>query len=287
MNTALVTRRDAIDEYVAEINKYPLLTREEELELANFYRQTGDVAAAHRLVVSNLRFVVKVAHQYRAYGFKLLDLIQEGNIGLMMAVKKFEPERGYRLISYAVWWIRAQIRSFIVRSWSLVKMGTTFAQRKLFFSLRGAKSKAQSNEQDASSMAELVSHELGVSQDEFHEMEMRLAARDFSLDAKVNEESQQAFVDGLRTPSESQEEQLVQHEQEQLLRSSVGEVMDSLNDKERAIVERRFLSDEPATLQEIGDHFNVSRERVRQIEDKLKKRLRVAMDQYNGEPVAA
>ncbi len=287
MSTALALRPDNIDRYVAEISRYPLLTRDEELELATRYRDLGEIAAAHKLVVSNLRFVVKIAHQYRGYGLKLIDLIQEGNLGLMMAVKKFDPSKGYRLISYAVWWIRAQIRSFIVRSWSLVKIGTTYAQRKLFFSLRGRRAHAEQQANGAvasSSMADALARELGVLAPEVTEMEMRLARRDFSLNAQLGEDTSATHQDVLAEDDpRTQEDLLVQEEQHKLLRGTVAATMKSLSEKERTILSLRYLNDEPQTLQELGDTFQVSRERVRQIEARLLKKLRVAMDAANGD----
>jgi RNA polymerase sigma-32 factor len=286
MTTALALRTDNIDRYVAEISRYPLITREREVELAERYRDYGDIAAAHQLVVSNLRFVVKVAHQYRGYGLSLVDLIQEGNVGLMMAVKKFDPSKGYRLISYAVWWIRAQIRAFIVRSWSMVKLGTTYAQRKLFFNRRELANVA-GTEADArdDARAELA-RELGLEAKDVAEMELRMAARDFSLDATLGDDSHATHLDALADhEQESQEDALVSREQGKLLRGKVAEAMTGLNEKERYIVENRLLQDEPKTLQEIGTHFNVSRERVRQLESRVIKKLRVALDQANAQAV--
>jgi len=291
MSTALAIRPDNIDRYMAEISRYPLLSREEEHELAVRFHDLGDIAAAHRLVVSNLRFVVKVAHQYRGYGLKLLDLIQEGNVGLMMAVKKFDPNKGYRLISYAVWWIRAEIRSFIVRSWSLVKMGTTYAQRKLFFSLRGAHARVDQDtngELGAEAMTEELSRELDLTVDEVHSMELRLAARDFSLDAPLGDETHASHLDVLTGDAPAnQEDALVEHEQHELLHGQVAEAMGTLNEKERYVLEKRYLDEEPQTLQEIGTTFQVSRERVRQIEQKVLAKLRVAMNKVNGEAASA
>lgn len=290
MSTSLAIRTDNIDYYIAEISKYPLLSREEEFAFARRLCDEGDISAAHKLVVSNLRFVVKIAHQYRNYGFKLLDLIQEGNVGLMMAVKKFDPSKGYRLISYAVWWIRAQIRSFIVRSWSLVKIGTTYTQRKLFFSLRGEKSKTEQTNAglDDQNMTRALAEQLGVEEADVMQMEMRLAGRDFSLDANLNESTKTTHLDRMEDSSApSQEDALVLREQTHLLRSKVATAMDELNDKERFIVEKRLLNDEPLTLQEVGDTFKVSRERVRQLEERVIKKLRVAMAEANGvEPTA-
>ena len=284
MTTALAIRHDNIDRYIAEINRYPLLTREQELELAVRYHDVGDIAAAHQLVVSNLRFVVKVAHQYRGYGLSLIDLIQEGNVGLMMAVKKFDPSKGYRLISYAVWWIRAQIRSFIVRSWSLVKLGTTYAQRKLFFSRKQLSDLSDGEHASSEEARTELADELGLDAKDVAEMELRMAARDFSLDSKLSEDGRTTHLDTLADTEEpNQEEALVEREQRVLLRGKVAEAMTKLNEKERYIVENRLLQDEPETLQEIGAKFNVSRERVRQLESRVIKKLRVALDAANAQ----
>ena len=188
MATASVNTNQSIDQYVAEINRYKLLTREQEVALALDYRDNSNLQAAHKLVVSNLRFVVKIAHEYRGYGLKLLDLIQEGNIGLMMAVKKFDVDKGYRLISYAVWWIRAYIQNFIMRSWSLVKLGTTQAQRKLFFKLRSERERANKRAGDGErASTKSLADRLAVGEKDVVDMEQRLAARDFSLDVELQE----------------------------------------------------------------------------------------------------
>jgi len=288
MTTAIALRSDNIDRYVAEISRYPLLTREQEVALAERYRDQGDIAAAHELVVSNLRFVVKVAHQYRGYGLSLVDLIQEGNVGLMMAVKKFDPAKGYRLISYAVWWIRAQIRAFIVRSWSLVKLGTTYAQRKLFFSRRALADVAGTDAEGHDAARDHLAGELGLDAKDVAEMELRMAARDFSLDAPLGEDSRSTHLDVVAdVHQESQEDALVSQEQRHLLRGKVAEAMTQLNEKERYIVENRLLQDDPQTLQEIGTRFKVSRERVRQLENRVIKKLRVALDQANAQQVPA
>jgi RNA polymerase sigma-32 factor len=274
---------NSVDKYVAEIRKHKLLTREEELALATRLQDDGDVAAAHQLVVSNLRFVVKIAHEFRGYNMKLLDLIQEGNVGLMMAVKKFDPTRGYRLISYAVWWIRAYMRSFIMRTWSSVKLGTTHASRKLFFKLRSTKSRMEQEDGEQPSTEELA-RELGVTESDVFDMEMRMAARDFSLDADRGD-SQRAFVDRLPSAEDNQEEVYAHEEEKQLASESVRQAMATLSEKERYIVEQRFLKEDPRTLNDIGAEFGVSRERVRQLEaramGKLRKHLSAALPSAN------
>jgi RNA polymerase sigma-32 factor len=276
---------NSLDKYVAEIRKYPVLSREDELRLAYRLRDEGDVKAAHQLVVANLRFVVKVAHEFRGYNLKLLDLIQEGNVGLMMAVKKFDPTRGYRLISYAVWWIRAYMRDFVMRTWSAVKLGTTHASRKLFFKLRSTKSRMTEEEGEAPSQAELA-RELGVEESDVADMEMRMAARDFSLDAETGE-SQTRAVERMASDAESQEDLYAKEEQKRFTSHSVEGALAQLSERERYIVEQRFLRDEPRTLNDIGEELKVSRERIRQIEQramtKLKSTLISATRQ--GEPL--
>jgi len=273
-----IAQDSTIDRYVAEINKYPLLTREEEVALAERYRKDGDLEAAHQLVVSNLRFVVKIAHEYRGYSLKLLDLIQEGNIGLMMAVKKFDASKGYRLISYAVWWIRAYIQNFIMRSWSLVKLGTTQAQRKLFFKLRSERERAdrEAGEGETATTKALAGR-LEVAETDVVDMEARLAARDFSLDVELQDGARQTHMDLLSAENASQEERVAEMEERQLLRGKVYEAMEHLNEKERYIVENRLMAEEPKTLQEIGQHFQISRERARQIEGNVIRKIRSAL----------
>ena len=273
-----IAQDSTIDRYVAEINKYPLLTREAEVALAERYRKDGDLEAAHQLVVSNLRFVVKIAHEYRGYSLKLLDLIQEGNIGLMMAVKKFDASKGYRLISYAVWWIRAYIQNFIMRSWSLVKLGTTQAQRKLFFKLRSERERAdrEAGEGETATTKALAGR-LEVAETDVVDMEARLAARDFSLDVELQDGARQTHMDLLSAENASQEERVAEMEERQLLRGKVYEAMEHLNEKERYIVENRLMAEEPKTLQEIGQHFQISRERARQIEGNVIRKIRSAL----------
>ena len=288
MVSASIASNQSIDQYVSEINRYKLLTREQEQELAIRYVDKGQLSAAHKLVVSNLRFVVKIAHEYRGYGLKLLDLVQEGNIGLMMAVKKFDPAKGYRLISYAVWWIRAYIQNFIIRSWSLVKLGTTQAQRKLFFKLRSERDKADREAGPGeSASAKKLAGRLKVAEGEVNDMEMRLASRDFSLDAELEPGARQSHLDLLADDKgPSQEEELAKLEERRLVRGKVHEAMDSLNEKERYIVENRLMTDEPKTLQEIGKHFSISRERARQIEGNVIRKIRMHLADTGLGPVA-
>jgi RNA polymerase sigma-32 factor len=262
---------DTLEHYMAQINRFTLLSREEEVELALRYRRRGDLEAAHRLICANLRFVVKIAHEYRSYGMKVLDLIQEGNIGLMMAVKKFDPERGIRLISYAVWWIRAYINNFIVRSWSLVKIGTTQAQKKLFFKLNQTRNAIRrlTGGEDTGEIA----RELEVRDDEVEEMARRMA-RDSSLDLELNEGENYTLMDSLADDRENQEDQLLLKEEDRILTGRVAAALQKLNDRERRIVQDRILQDHPRTLQELADDYGISRERIRQLEKNALAKLK-------------
>jgi RNA polymerase sigma-32 factor len=286
MNDSLHHDR-AVERYMADIDRYPLLTREREAELAGRYRNAGDLEAGRQLVVSNLRFVVKVCLEYRGYRLDLLDLIQEGSIGLMMAVRKFDPARGFRLISYAVWWIRAFIHGFIMRSWSLVKLGTTQAQRRLFFRLRLARQRADREAGDnAPASLGLLAKQFAVAEADIADMEGRLAARDFSLDAPVQDDAHQLRVDLLSSCEASQEELLGQMEERQHVRGSVFQTVGSLSAREHYIVENRLMAEEPKTLQEIGERFQISRERVRQIQGTVLGKIRAALTEEGGLSVA-
>lgn len=267
---------DCLEHYLARINQFELLDRDEESALARRYRQDGDLAAAHRLICGNLRFVVKVANEYRGYGMKMLDLIQEGNIGLMMAVKKFDPDRGIRLISYAVWWIRAYIQNYIVKTWSLVKIGTTQAQKKLFFKLK--QTQATLLRLTGRENAEEIAQTLDVRNTEVEEMSRRLAARDTSLDVELIEGENFTLMDMLADDSPDQETLLIEDEQRLKLTSEVRRAFDRLNDRERKIIQERILDESPRTLQELADDFGISRERVRQLEVNALGKLRGTLE---------
>ena len=273
MTTALLpVQIDSFEHYMQQINRFDLLSREEECELAARYRDNGDLEAAHRLICANLRFVVKIAQEYRAYGLRQLDVIQEGNIGLMMAVKKFDPDRGIRLISYAVWWIRAYIQNFVIRSWSLVKIGTTQAQKKLFFKLNQAR--ATVLRLTGEENPEEIARELEVRDDEVEQMALRMAVRDASLDVELKEGNDYTLMDILADDRANQEDHLLRAEEEHLLSRQVSQALEQLNERERRIVHDRILSDEPRTLQEIADDYGISRERVRQIEKNALTKVR-------------
>jgi RNA polymerase sigma-32 factor len=272
-----------LDLYIAEINKFQLLTADEEFRLSVRLKKYNDMDAAELLVVSNLRFVVKIAHEYRNYGVKLSDLIQEGNIGLMHAVKKFDPYKGYRLISYAVWWIRAYIQNYIIKSWSLVKIGTTQAQRKLFFKLGQAKKKLETLSERNPEFAE-IAESLGVKTIELQEMDLRMSNRDLSLDAYVNEEGDATHIDYLTYEGEDQEMALIKKEEMELVKRDIAGALTTLSEKESYIISHRVMADDPMTLQEIGDRYHITRERARQIEKQALKKLRLAIP-YLGDEI--
>ena len=261
---------DSFSRYVAEINRIPLLTQEEETELAQRYRKYDDLAAAHRLVTANLRFVVKIAGEYRGYKMRMMDLIQEGNLGLMRAVKKFDPERGYRLISYAVWWIRAYIQDYIIRTWSLVKVGTTQLQKKLFFKLGKVRGFLDGDEVDTAEINALSdSSEEDAKVREFCQ---RLNARDFSLDRALTD-GDTTYLDMLADESDDQEKLLLDEEVEVNRRRLIDEALEKLTPREREVITRRFFAGTAKTLQDIGDELGITRERVRQLESNALKKL--------------
>ena len=265
--------KNSLESYLLQINQFSLLTQEEEFDLAVRYHQQNDIEAAHKLITSNLRFVVKVAFEYKAYGIKLPDLIQEGNIGLMMAVKKFDPYRGYRFISYAIWWIRAYIQNFIIKTWSLVKIGTTQAQKKLFFNIGKVRKALESNEKNEKKY-ELLANNLNVTKEDIIEMEQRMSSRDFSLDAPFDEDHELAHIDLLQEESPDQEETAIQAQEKEIREREVINAMKHLNEKEVYVIKNRIMADTPLTLQEIGDYLKLSRERVRQIEGEALKKLK-------------
>jgi RNA polymerase sigma-32 factor len=277
--TDALARRDALQPkdplqlYMAEVHRHPLLSREEELELATLYQRTGDLTAAYRLVASNLRLVVKIANEYHRNPLSLLDLIQEGNIGLMQAVKKYDPGRGVKLSSYAAWWIRAYILRYIMDNWRLVKLGTTEAQRKLFFKLRQEQDRLISQGFEAT--PKLLAERLNVTEQDVVEMDQRLGHDEVSLDAPIGQDGSttraERFLSAESVPADVR---LGNEELKRLFREKLGAFSKGLQDKERFILEKRLTADEPLTLQEIGDKYGISRERARQIEANLISRIR-------------
>ena len=268
--------KNSLDAYLTQINQFPLLSHEEEFELATRYRKSNDIDAAHKLITSNLRFVVKVAFEYKSYGVKLLDLIQEGNIGLMMAVKKFDPYKGYRFISYAIWWIRAYIQNFIIKTWSLVKIGTTQAQKKLFYKIGKVRKFLDSEEGDEKNY-ELLARDLDVAKEDIIEMEQRMSSRDVSLDAPFGEDHDLTPMELLQEGSPNQEESLIEEQEKKILEGEVVDAMKRLNEKEAYVIKNRIMAESPLTLQEIGNYLKLSRERVRQIESEALRKLKREM----------
>ena len=271
--SSLPVVKNSLESYLTQINQFPLLTQEEEFKLATRYRKDNDIEAAQKLITSNLRFVVKVAFEYKSYEVTLLDLIQEGNIGLMMAVKKFDPYKGYRFISYAIWWIRAYIQNFIIKTWSLVKIGTTQAQKKLFYKI-GKVRKALESDPDNEKKYDVLADDLDVAKEEIMEMEQRMSARDLSLDAPFDEDHELTPLDLLQDGSVNQEEALIVEQEKKIIETEVLDAMRRLNEKEAFIIRNRIMAESPLTLQEIGDHLRLSRERVRQIESEALKKLK-------------
>jgi RNA polymerase sigma-32 factor len=286
------------EQYLAEIRRIPLLTVEEEQRLARRYREEGDTRAGHQLITSNLRFVVKVAYEYRSYGLRLADLIQEGNIGLMRAVQKFDPTKDIRLISYAVWWIRAYIQNYILRSWSLVKLGTTQAQRKLFFSLARTRreiDRLTPGEAGATAVeaAASIARKLNVKASEVVEMSQRMDGRDVSLDAPVGDDGAASHLEFVAGAEPAQDEALSASQQRQVVAQRVETALSSLNDRERFIVEQRIMTDAPLTLKDVGERFGFSRERARQLELRAISKLKLLLGalaheiEWAGEVAAA
>jgi RNA polymerase sigma-32 factor len=267
-----------LDQYLREINKVPLLTVDEERHLARQFRDEGNKRAGHRLVEANLRFVVKVAFEYRSYGLRMADLIQEGNIGLMKAVQKFDPDKEIRLISYAVWWIRAYIQNHILKSWSLVKIGTTQAQRKLFFSLARTRHEIERITPGAGLQEEgidvaLVAKKLRVRPSDVVEMTQRMEGRDLSLDAPVADGTS-THLEFTPSDGDPQDEELARAQEDALLARRVTEAMGRLDPRERHIVEARVMGEGKETLRDLGHHFGFSRERARQLEIRALEKLR-------------
>ena len=271
--------KDPLSIYLSEVRRYPLLTREQEFELAKKYYDTKDPQAAQTLVQSNLRFVVKIAAEYARFSSKLIDVIQEGNVGLMHAVKEFNPYKGNRLITYAVWWIRGYIQEYLMRQFSMVRIGTTANQRKLFYQLQ--RQKQELEQMSSHENVALLSHKLGIPEDEITEMAKRLSSRDVSLDKPANSEDENATpLSNLLKKEDGSlplDEQLALEEQLTLLMNAVDSLRASLNEKETILLEERVLSDEPLTLQEIGDKYGITREAVRQTEARLMKKIKEAM----------
>ena len=267
MMVPTLTSDGGLARYLQEIRKFPMLRPEQELQLARRWREHNDSEAAHQLVTSHLRLVAKIAMGYRGYGLPVSEIVSEGNVGLMQAVKRFEPDKGFRLATYAMWWIRASIQEFILRSWSLVKMGTTANQKKLFFNLRKVKGQIQALEDGdlRPDQVREIATRLGVQEDDVISMNRRLSG-DTSLNAPLRADSEGEWQDWLVDDTPNQEARLAEHEEMTVRHGLLTQALETLNDRERRIFEARRLMDEPLTLEDLSREFGVSRERIRQIE---------------------
>lgn len=280
--TVALSPEIGLQRYLQEIRKFPMLEKEQEYMLAKRWREHGDTQAAHTLVTSHLRLVAKIAMGYRGYGLPIGEVISEGNVGLMQAVKKFEPDKGFRLATYAMWWIRAAIQEYILRSWSLVKMGTTAAQKKLFFNLRRLKGEMAALEDGdlKPEQVKAIAHKLAVTDDEVIQMNRRLSGGDASLNAPVAADGESEWQDWLAdADAPSQEKVLAEGEEFSQRMALLKAAMATLSERERHIITERRLKDEPATLEALSEDYGVSRERVRQIEVRAFEKLQKAMTQ--------
>lgn len=269
---------DPLQRYLSEIRRFALLSREEEHRLAVQYKEYGDIEAAYKLVTANLRLVVMIAREYQKAFKNLLDLIQEGNMGLMEAVKNFDPYRGVRFPSYAVWWIRAYMIRYIMNDWRMVKIGTTQAQRKLFFNLQKEKEKIEAEGLTAG--PKLLAQRLNVKEDEVVEMEQRLASRDLSVDVPIGDDDEATMLNFLRDAKQTPEEEFAETQYRELLHEKMEQFAKGLKDKELVIYRERLLNEDPLTLREIGEKYGISRERVRQIEERVKKKLKAYLKDF-------
>ena len=274
----MISGESGLSRYLNEIRKFPMLQPEQEYMLAKRWREHEDPDAAHQLVTSHLRLVAKIAMGYRGYGLPIGEVISEGNVGLMQAVKRFEPDKGFRLATYAMWWIRASIQEYILRSWSLVKMGTTASQKKLFFNLRKAKSQISALEEGdlRPDQVEIISTRLGVSKQDVIDMNRRMSG-DASLNAPLREEGEGEWQDWLVDQGSSQENILAERQETANRLGALRGALTVLNDRERRIFEARRLSDDPITLEDLSDEFDISRERVRQIEVRAFEKVQAAV----------
>jgi len=275
MHLPILSSEGSLSLYLQEIKRFPILTAEEEYMLAKRYKEHGDAEAAHKLVTSHLRLVAKIAMGYRGYGLPVTDLISEGNVGIMQAVKKFDPEKGFRLATYAMWWIRAQIQEYVLHSWSLVKIGTTAAQKKLFFNLRKLKNQLESIDDGSLSPENVreIANRLNVKEAEVKDMEGRLFSGDQSLNVQIGHEANTEWQDMIVDDSEAQDK-VFEKKDEYLHRKKLfNEALKILNPREKEIIKLRRLRDKPKKLEELSQQFNISRERVRQIEEKAIEKL--------------
>ncbi|MCH2542502.1 MAG: RNA polymerase sigma factor RpoH [Alphaproteobacteria bacterium] len=283
MHLPILSSEGSLSFYLQEIKRFPILTAEEEYMLAKRYKEHGDAEAAHKLVTSHLRLVAKIAMGYRGYGLPVTDLISEGNVGIMQAVKKFDPEKGFRLATYAMWWIRAQIQEYVLHSWSLVKIGTTAAQKKLFFNLKKLKNQLQSIDDNSLSPENVreIANRLDVKEAEVMDMENRLFTGDNSLNSYVSKETDTEWQDMLIDNNETQDVIFENKDEYNYRKNLLTKALDILNTREREIIKSRRLSEKPKKLEELSQQYKISRERVRQIEEKAIEKLQKEISNKN------
>jgi RNA polymerase sigma-32 factor len=274
-----LSNEGSLTHYLQQIKKFPMLTEKQEINLANKWRDEGDTSAAHQLVTSHLRLVAKIAMGYRGYGLPVTELISEGNIGLMQAVKKYDPDKGFRLATYAMWWIRAAIQEYVLKSWSLVKIGTTAAQKKLFFNLKKLKNQL-SDYSDGNlkpHQVKEIADRLNVSEKEVSEMEGRMSGNDYSLNAVVSAEGEEEWQDWLVDEDADHEIKIAENEEISKRKELLSKAINILNDREKNIIKDRKLSEDPKTLDELSKEYKISRERIRQIEERAFQKLQMEM----------
>ena len=269
----------SLTHYLQQIKKFPMLTEKQEINLANKWRNDGDTNAAHQLVTSHLRLVAKIAMGYRGYGLPVTELISEGNIGLMQAVKKYDPDKGFRLATYAMWWIRAAIQEYVLKSWSLVKIGTTAAQKKLFFNLKKLKNQLSDYSEGNLKPHQVkeIAERLDVSEKEVTEMEGRMSGNDYSLNAVVSAESEEEWQEWLVDEDADHEIKIAENEEISKRKELLSKAINILNDREKNIIRDRKLSEDPKTLDELSKEYKISRERIRQIEERAFQKLQMEM----------
>ncbi len=274
-----LSNEGSLTHYLQQIKKFPMLTEKQEINLANKWRNEGDTSAAHQLVTSHLRLVAKIAMGYRGYGLPVTELISEGNIGLMQAVKKYDPDKGFRLATYAMWWIRAAIQEYVLKSWSLVKIGTTAAQKKLFFNLKKLKNQL-SDYSDGNlkpHQVKEIADRLNVSEKEVSEMEGRMSGNDYSLNAVVSAEGEEEWQEWLVDEDADHEIKIAENEEVSKRKELLSKAINILNDREKNIIKDRKLSEDPKTLDELSKEYKISRERIRQIEERAFQKLQMEM----------
>jgi len=275
----VLSNEGSLTHYLQQIKKFPMLTEKQEVSLAKKWRDKGDTSAAHELVTSHLRLVAKIAMGYRGYGLPVTELISEGNIGLMQAVKKYDPDKGFRLATYAMWWIRAAIQEYVLKSWSLVKIGTTAAQKKLFFNLKKLKGKLSDYNEGSLKPHQVteIASQLNVSEKEVSEMEGRMSGSDYSLNAVVSADGEEEWQEWLVDEDADHEVKIAEKEEVTKRKELLSKAIDVLNEREKYIIQGRKLSEDPKTLEELSKEYNISRERIRQIEERAFQKLQSEM----------